>query len=102
MTSIREAFAPHLGELDLCECTTCRTVVYAMRAASLGGHTENAARWAAISDQLQAVTNGTHQRVTLGEHIKASMRQGAAGPAAVRVRMSDFYTTGLGIGIGNS
>lgn len=109
-------FAPFRDEIHDCHCAICRECQYAL-ADVLDFRGER--HLDACRALLAALTAGEHQRVEFADWVAASKtaaaerletarRNGAStGELAiiergyVTVKMSDFYATGMGLGVGS-
>lgn len=108
-------FKPFSAEISLCECATCRELAYAMSNVLQGPNSRQ--HKAAARVLLTELLNGRHVRMTLAERaaearlekaakIAAAVEAGAS-PATLQimergyatVKMSDFYATGMGLGV---
>lgn len=109
MTAIRAAYLEYLPAISMCECDTCRRKSQASqqyhRYGDTGSHAELVAMWATISDSLRELAEGRHVRVSIHERAVIEQEKNVAagrpryGAMPVQVRMSDFYATGMGLGV---
>lgn len=110
-------FAPYHDQIELCECGICHAIACELSSHyhRFYGHDQHREVCAALLAQLRA---GTHEHMTLAERAQIAragkaqrLAQAQANGASaetlaaiergyVAVRMSDFYTTGMGLGIG--
>jgi hypothetical protein len=112
VTTLRAAHAEFLPEIDMCACELCNEVSYARNAFDLYGARRLTAAgeryYAAVSARLRALVEGRHRRRTIAEwavqeraaFVAEHGREPRPQEGVVKVRMSDFYVTGMGLGIG--
>lgn len=108
-------FAPYRNQLKGCACATCRELSYALsNVLDFDGRKHRAA----AADLLVELRAGTHVHMSYTERaaeVRAETAIRLAGAKAtgrsaehiaaiergyVTVEMSDFYVTGMGLGIG--
>lgn len=114
----KEDFDPYRAEITDCFCELCREVSYALSSVIDSGTPGRPRHREAVAALLAALRAGEHQRVGMKEYAQAAREAKAIRLAEARengasaemisviergyatVKMSDFYATGMGLGVG--